>query len=78
MLLTLVLLTAAVAPSLLLSLALGGADRPWLPSPNLRSAPPCGRPVVRGPRSPGSPRPRRRVRPRSTSCAGSSDLPWVL
>ena len=53
MLLTLVLVTAAVFPSLILSLALGSIDRPWLPSPTLGpEAPSEPRAVVRGPRSP--------------------------
>ena len=50
MLLTLVLVTAAVFPSLILSLALGSIDRPWLPSPSLGpEAPHEPRAVVRGP-----------------------------
>lgn len=72
MLLTLVLLTAAVAPSLLLSLVLSGADRPWIPSPSLRSAPPCGRPVVRGPRSPWLPQ----APPEGSTAL--DELRWVL
>lgn len=72
MLLTLVLLTAAVAPSLLLSLALGAADHPWLPGPTLRSSGPLGRPTVRGPRSP-------RIAPaRRDGADALEELRWVL
>ncbi|MBL6720720.1 MAG: hypothetical protein ISQ08_04845 [Planctomycetes bacterium] len=72
MLLTLVLLTAAVAPSLLLGLALGAVDRPWLTGPSLRSSDSLGRPMARGPRSPWS------TPARQAGTDPLEELRWVL